>query len=583
LKPYWGKPAVRNFRGDDGNVGIIRSPVRAIVLPGKSLSHHKIPLTLRTVSARRRCVGPMNIIFAVFNKIRYLELMFIGRRPRLLRGRLEGCPPPRTVLGARGGSSPGFVTFGLALMLILAACGGEGGPSSPPTAALSGTLAYVLSECRDTKQGYFFRQSLQIRQGDREPITLMQVPEIGPIPDSLQCYFPSIFRLGGNSARRGAVQRLAVSADGATVAFELSDDFSIVARNFLPPAQKGIFVVRADGSGLHRLGPPSRQASWVSPPGWYFNDLSFSPDGRTLTFPDLGPGPDGETSQIFLQDVATGKRAQITHLPTATPAADLPPRLPSAWLPFFLDDQTVAFGTDANIDGANPEGEWIGATVKRDGSSLKVLPEVALPGSQINPTFIITGDRPAAVGLAVPGEPVNHPPDSGLTSIFEVFLVDGDNVLQLTDFHRADTGIIGLPFIGVDRQTVFFGASADPFGKNPSEECQVFSIDRLGGNLRQLTRFRETDHSVHGCDFGVPVGSGCATYLLGQDVRTQAMLFYSSCDPLGTNPNGGQIFAMRPDGADLRQLTNARGLVTEAGGTVIGELPGPFGFSSGPR
>jgi hypothetical protein len=32
LKPYWGKPAVRNFRGDDGNVGIMRSPVRAIVL-----------------------------------------------------------------------------------------------------------------------------------------------------------------------------------------------------------------------------------------------------------------------------------------------------------------------------------------------------------------------------------------------------------------------------------------------------------------------------------------------------------------------------------------------------------------------
>ena len=34
LKPYWGKPAVRNFRGDDGDVGIIRSPVRAIALPG---------------------------------------------------------------------------------------------------------------------------------------------------------------------------------------------------------------------------------------------------------------------------------------------------------------------------------------------------------------------------------------------------------------------------------------------------------------------------------------------------------------------------------------------------------------------
>ena len=33
LEPYWGKPAVRNLRGDDGNVGIIRSPLRAIALP----------------------------------------------------------------------------------------------------------------------------------------------------------------------------------------------------------------------------------------------------------------------------------------------------------------------------------------------------------------------------------------------------------------------------------------------------------------------------------------------------------------------------------------------------------------------
>ncbi len=35
FQPYRGKPAVRNFRGDDGNVGIIRSPVRAIVSPDR--------------------------------------------------------------------------------------------------------------------------------------------------------------------------------------------------------------------------------------------------------------------------------------------------------------------------------------------------------------------------------------------------------------------------------------------------------------------------------------------------------------------------------------------------------------------
>ena len=39
LKPYLGKPAVRNFRGGNGNVGIIRSPVRAIALPGRLLAN----------------------------------------------------------------------------------------------------------------------------------------------------------------------------------------------------------------------------------------------------------------------------------------------------------------------------------------------------------------------------------------------------------------------------------------------------------------------------------------------------------------------------------------------------------------
>jgi hypothetical protein len=36
LKPYWGKPAVRNFREGYGNVGIIRSPLRALALPDQS-------------------------------------------------------------------------------------------------------------------------------------------------------------------------------------------------------------------------------------------------------------------------------------------------------------------------------------------------------------------------------------------------------------------------------------------------------------------------------------------------------------------------------------------------------------------
>src|SRR4051794_40302688 len=38
FQPYWGKPAVRNERGDRGNVGIIRSPVRASILPDLAMA-----------------------------------------------------------------------------------------------------------------------------------------------------------------------------------------------------------------------------------------------------------------------------------------------------------------------------------------------------------------------------------------------------------------------------------------------------------------------------------------------------------------------------------------------------------------
>jgi len=60
LKPYRGKLAVRNFRGGDGNVGIIRSPVRAIALPDyeKGVAIRSAPescaVTARDTAKRRR-------------------------------------------------------------------------------------------------------------------------------------------------------------------------------------------------------------------------------------------------------------------------------------------------------------------------------------------------------------------------------------------------------------------------------------------------------------------------------------------------------------------------------------------------
>jgi hypothetical protein len=54
LKPYWGKPTVRNFRGGDGNRGIIRSPQSAIVLPEETYGVPRQSSTLPERGSRFR-------------------------------------------------------------------------------------------------------------------------------------------------------------------------------------------------------------------------------------------------------------------------------------------------------------------------------------------------------------------------------------------------------------------------------------------------------------------------------------------------------------------------------------------------
>ena len=65
-------------------------------------------------------------------------------------------------------------------------------------------------------------------------------------------------------------------------------------------------------------------------------------------------------------------------------------------------------------------------------------------------------------------------------------------------------------------------------------------------------------------------------YCVCNAAMVRVVVLESSCDPFSTNPNGGQVFAMNPDGTRLRQLTATRGFATEADGTVDVELPGPF-------
>src|SRR5262245_28946588 len=189
------------------------------------------------------------------------------------------------------------------------------------------TLAYVVSTCTV----HAFHQRLQIRHGDCDPITVLDFPE--PV-EGLPCEFIGSAHSGQTSSTIvGAFQRIGVSADGRHVVFEVTDDFSPViasgaAKNLVPPDQReGIFVVRAGGRGLRRLGPASRDPSFryvaagnpASPTSVEVNalpSLPFSPDGREVVLTDLGPGTEGEEAiQIFTLDILTGSRIQLTHLP----------------------------------------------------------------------------------------------------------------------------------------------------------------------------------------------------------------------------------------------------------------------------
>src|SRR5262249_14857975 len=466
--------------------------------------------------------------------------------------------------------------------------------------------AYGLWQCDEDARGLILRQALEIRRRNCDPVTVFR-GNSERLPDTTPgggCQTIGHYRAGLTSPILGGVQRLGVRPDGSGLVFEVSNvsPFPLIA---LTPEQQGFFFVRADGSGLRRLGPASRDPCSrtvpysLGPTGVSFfascGGLSFSPDGRSVVFTDLGPGPDGEMAVQVVTLAVTGKRAgkrrQVSRPPLARAFLRLPPALP----PASLDDETIGSYSFANPEGLNPQGQLTAFTVRTDGTGLRTLPApVVLQGSQVVTNFAVAGGRASLATLACPvstcGPPVNPIPgvSSPAALINEVFLVSGRDLLQLTNFRRADTS--GL-FVDVNRRRAFFIASADPLGRNRSQNCQIFSIDTFGAHLRQVTHFREGDHAVNGCLGGPPPdGCGIGEYLIDQlgqaareDPATGTIVFNSQCDPFGTNPFGLQVFAVRPDGSHIRALTHAKGFVSHPDGSVAVELVGPWDYAPSVR
>ena len=437
------------------------------------------------------------------------------------------------------------------------------------------TLATVVTECRSGPSGWTAQQRLEVRRGDCAPVTLMTLETPRAVPDPLAlCALYGRYRSGYAYVIAGAFERLAVSPDGTNVVFEVTQQHAFAP--FAPPSlaipQEGIFIARSDGTDLHRIGPASRAPLFrVSqsdlPPGIdiVVNDgFQFSTDGRLVVYTDRGAGADGsDAEQLVTIDVTTGNRRQLTAFNAGTQGNPTEPDVNG----HFLDDRTIiGFVYDTTTDRNF-------FTVQRDGSGLqRFVPSVPVPGSRIDSTFQLLGrgrnvrayELPAMTTLPYPGH------------VHEVFVHDGDDLVQLTKFGRADTLAVALSH---DANRIFLAASADPFGHNPKTVCQLFSIDRFGAHLRQLTAFQPAATNVVGCFKGTEPPSCRIEIPLNLDTKTNALVFGASCDPFGLNPLGGQIFTVRTDGSGLRQLTNYHGMVTDPDGTVTVELPGPTRYS----
>lgn len=450
------------------------------------------------------------------------------------------------------------------------------------------TLAAVVTECRASAGTWTGRQRLEIRRGDCPPVTVSTVEGDEAAPDTLGiCRIYGQLRAGTAAHAVGAFQGLAVSPDGKTVLVQVTDDFAgrlaiggfAVPSPALTPAAEGIFVVRSDGTGLRRIAEQSREAPFAVVPTSEFpfvdvnitdsNGFSFSPDGTSVVFSDRGPGADGsDAPQLVTLDPNTGTRRQLTTF-TASSAGISPRGLTLDAV--FLDDDRIGGRFYDRIRGSRI------FRMRRDGTDLQYFDAEApasVPGAMLTPSFRVSGLLSDVFELVLPMSTDQPRPGP----VQEIFVRDGKNLLQLTRAGRSDTR---FPLRLRDREHVLFAASGDLVkGTNPSLTCQLFSVDVLGGHLRQLTNFEPAMTAPGGCARPSTTGCTLATALNVQDQVTGAIVFDSSCNPLDPNAVTQQIYALRIDGSGFRQLTDYRGMTSAPDGVLSVELPGPVVYQA---
>ncbi len=349
----------------------------------------------------------------------------------------------------------------------------------------------------------------------------------------------------------------------------------------------GVYLVRPDGSGLRRL----------TAPGGVAGSPSWSADGRQVLFYETDPvgaylAKSGRSrTELASVDVATGERVQLT--------ASQETKLSPAWLSGGRIGYVSRAGGDEGglrirhpdrrvetvIEGAvrgpswSPDGRQVAyERIERLGYTQHLVPafspdpefELFLhePFVSFSPDgarmiFSQYGDRVSdATGLAG-----SNPGNASV----EIMAVDGTD--QRTLFHREGVSAFAAVWSPAgDQIALSFGRYFRPAGLPPA---QIGVIDPDGSDLRLVVDDEvnngfpswspDGDRLVYKGGrrlFVIPAAGGPQVALTGPDYYSN----FPEWSPDGarilfTSNRGGDfdLYTVRPDGTELRQLTHAAG------------------------
>lgn len=307
-----------------------------------------------------------------------------------------------------------------------------------------------------------------------------------------------------------------LAADGALAAF--SSEADLTGENADNSFE--IFVIGTDGDGLDQLTDSPNFTDSLIP--------SLSADGSRMAFMSFADftGDNGDNSaEVFIMDADGSDLDQLTD---ATPGSTI---ISPGDLALSGNGDRIAFSTDADLTGANPDRSREVFIVDADGGDLVQLTDSLF--DSFAPAISTDGAR---LAFQSNGDLIG----SDVSRSFEIYTIDfdGGNLTQLTNsaFDSASPSLTGIG----DRVAFASQGDLDPNGDNGDNSPEIFTINADGSDVIQVTN--SLNQSM------APVfapGGG-------------RIVFLSDDDPLGDNEdNTLQLFGVDPDGSDLQQLTDS--------------------------